>query len=248
MSHLLELRSRLIRALLGLAVVVLCLLPFTKHLYTFVATPFLAQMPTHPQGMISTHPAGVVFAPLKLVGYLSVLISAPWLLYQLWAFVAPGLYQREKRTALPLLFSAVVLFYIGTAFAFKLVLPGVFHFLAAFKPDVISLTPDAGAYLDFIFAIALAFGVCFELPIALVILAILGVATPTQFRQMRGYAVVGNFVIAAVLTPPDVVSQLMLAIPMCLLYEIGILAARCVVGKPHPSVSLASDVPEHENV
>ncbi len=156
-------------------------------------------------------------------------MSAPWLLYQAWAFVAPGLYQREKRLALPLLASAVLLFYLGCGFAYFLVLPAVFHFLTTFKPDVIQLTPDAGAYLDFVLAIFFAFGASFELPVALVILALLGWVTPQQLREGRGYAVVGIFVLAAVLTPPDVVSQLMLAIPMCLLYELGIVASSWLV-------------------
>ncbi|TNW11999.1 twin-arginine translocase subunit TatC, partial [Xylella fastidiosa] len=155
-------------------------------------------------------------------------IAMPWVLYQGWAFIAPGLYQREKRLALPLLISAVVLFYIGCAFAYFLVLPAVFHFLTTFKPDVIQLTPDAGAYLDFVLAIFFAFGASFELPVAMVILTVLHWVKPTQLRESRGYAIVAIFIFAAVLTPPDVVSQLMLAIPMCLLYELGIVAAWAV--------------------
>lgn len=238
-SHLLELRMRLIRALLGLGLTVLCLLPFSARLYTFVARPFLAQLSAHSQGLIATHPAGVVIAPIKVVGYLSLLVSAPWLVYQLWAFVAPGLYQREKRMALPILFSAIILFYVGAAFAYRLVLPGIFHFLTVFKPDVITLTPDAAAYLDFVFTIALAFGLCFELPVALVILSLLGVVTSGQLRQFRSYAVVVVFIVAAILTPPDVVSQLMLAVPMCLLYEIGIVAIRCIERRPNTVVKTA---------
>ncbi|MBB4128880.1 sec-independent protein translocase protein TatC [Xanthomonas translucens] len=230
-EHLVELRARLVRALTGLGVVVLALLPFSKTIYTWLAAPMLAQLPIG-QSVIATHPAGAVFAPLKLTFFVGVFIAAPWLLYQAWAFVAPGLYQREKRLALPLLASAVLLFYVGCAFAYFLVLPAVFHFLTTFKPDIIQLTPDAGAYLDFVLAIFFAFGASFELPVALVILALLGWVTPQQLREGRGYAVVGIFVLAAVLTPPDVVSQLMLAIPMCLLYEIGIVAASAVTKKP----------------
>ena len=239
-SHLLELRLRLIRGLLGFALTVVCLLPFSARLYTFVATPFLAQLSSHAQGMIATHPASVVIAPIKVVGYLSLLVSAPWLVYQLWAFVAPGLYQCEKRLALPILFSAIILFYVGTVFAYRLVLPGIFHFLTVFKPEVITLTPDASVYLDFVFTIALAFGFCFELPIALVILSLLGVVTSGQLRQFRRYAVVVVFIVAAILTPPDVMSQLMLAVPMCLLYEIGIVVIRCIERRPNTVAKTSS--------
>ena len=231
-SHLLELRLRLIRAIAGFALIALCLLPFSARLYAFVALPFIAQLPAHAQGMIATHPAGALIAPIKVVAYLSALVSAPWVVYQLWAFIAPGLYQREKRTALPILFSAIVLFYVGAAFAYRLVLPGVFHFLAVFKPDVITLAPDAAAYLDFVLTIALAFGVCFELPVALVILSLLGLIRAKQLRLARGYAVVAVFIVAAILTPPDVVSQLMLAVPMCLLYEISIVIIHCIERRP----------------
>ena len=160
--------------------------------------------------------------------FAALLVTMPWLLYQAWAFVAPGLYHREKRLAMPLLVSAVALFYTGCAFAFFLVLPSVFGFLARFTPEVVAMTPDIGKYLDFVLVIFLAFGASFELPVALVILVLLGWVTPAQLREWRGYAVVGIFVVAAVITPPDVVSQLMLAIPMCLLYEAGILASRLV--------------------
>lgn len=224
-EHLIELRARLMRALMGVGVVVLALLPFSRTLYTHLATPLISQLPAG-QSMIATNPAGAFFAPLKLTFFTAVFIAVPWLLYQAWAFVAPGLYAREKRLAFPLLASAVALFYIGCAFAYFLVLPAVFHFLTTFRPDVIAITPDAGAYLDFVLAIFFAFGTSFELPVAMVILVLLGWVTPKQLSEGRGYAIVGIFVIAAVLTPPDVVSQLMLAIPMCVLYELGIHTSR----------------------
>lgn len=232
-EHLVELRSRLVRALLGLGVVLLALLPFTRSIYTWLARPLVSQLPAG-QTMIAMNPAGAFFAPMKLTFFVAVFIAVPWLLYQAWAFVAPGLYQREKRLAMPLLGSAVLLFYAGCAFAYFLVLPAVFHFLTNFTPDVIAITPDANAYLDFVLVLFFAFGSSFELPVALVIAALLGWVTPEQLRHGRGYAIVGIFVIAAVLTPPDVVSQLLLAIPMCLLYELGIVAARAVVPKPQP--------------
>jgi sec-independent protein translocase protein TatC len=227
-EHLVELRTRLVRALIGLGAVLLVLLPFSRTIYSWLAQPLITQLPAG-QTMIAMNPAGAFFAPLKLTFFVAVFFAVPWLLYQAWAFVAPGLYQREKRLAFPLLASAVALFYVGCAFAYFLVLPAVFHFLTTFKPDVIAITPDAGAYLDFVLVIFFAFGASFELPVALVILVLLGWVTPTQLRQGRGYAIVGIFVLAAVLTPPDVVSQLLLALPMCLLYELGIVAAGWLV-------------------
>lgn len=227
-EHLIELRARLMRALIGLGVVLLWLMPFSRQIYTWLAQPLISQLPNG-QSMIATNPAGAFFAPLKLTFFVAVFIAVPWLLYQLWAFVAPGLYAREKRLAVPLLATSVLLFYIGCAFAYFLVLPAVFHFLTTFRPEVIAITPDANAYLDFVLAIFFAFGSSFELPVAMVILTLLGWITPQQFKDGRGYAIVGIFVLAAVLTPPDVVSQLMLAIPMCLLYELGIHASRWLV-------------------
>jgi len=227
-EHLVELRARLVRGLLGLGVILLCLLPFSRTLYTLLAAPLISQLPNG-QSMIAINPAGAFFAPLKLTFFVALFVAMPWLLYQAWAFVAPGLYAREKRLAMPLLGSSVLLFYTGCAFAYFLVLPAVFHFLTTFRPDVIAITPDANAYLDFVLAIFFAFGGSFELPVAMVILVLLGWVSPAQFKEGRGYAVVGIFVIAAVLTPPDVVSQLMLAIPMCLLYELGIHASRWLV-------------------
>ena len=224
MGHLIELRARLMRGLIGVGVALLALLPFTRNIYTWLAGPLISQLPAG-QTLIAINPAGAFFAPVKLTFFLALFFAAPWLLYQAWAFVAPGLYQREKRLALPLLGSAVALFYAGCAFAYFLVLPTVFGFLVHFKPDVIAVTPDANSYLDFVLVIFFAFGASFELPVALVILVLLGWVTPAQLKEARGYALVGIFVLAAIITPPDVVSQLMLAIPMYLLYEIGILAS-----------------------
>ena len=168
----------------------------------------------------------------------ALMVAMPWLLYQAWAFVAPGLYRREKTLALPLLGSALALFYAGCAFAYFLVLPMVFGFLTSVTPAGVAMMTDISAYLDFVLVLFLAFGLSFELPVALVILALLGWVTPAQLREGRGYAVVGIFVVAAIVTPPDVVSQLMLAIPMCLLYEAGIIAASMV--SPRASADPAS--------
>jgi sec-independent protein translocase protein TatC len=229
-DHLIELRARLLRAVVGLVIVFVAFLPFANKLYAWLAKPLLAKLPAGGQ-LIAYDPAGGFFVPVKLAFFAALFATVPWLLYQAWAFVAPGLYQREKKLALPLLASAVSLFYAGCAFAYFLVLPSVFGFLSQFTPSVVAMTPDIGKYLDFVLVIFLAFGASFELPVALVILALLGWVTPQQLRESRGYAIVGVFVIAAIITPPDVVSQLLLAIPMCILYEIGILAASWLAPK-----------------
>ena len=226
-DHLVELRSRLLRAVAGLLLVFVALLPFANRLYAFLAQPLLDKLPSGGQ-LIAVEVASPFFAPIKLAFFVAVVVAMPWLLYQLWAFVAPGLYQRERRLAMPLLASALVLFYAGCAFAYFLVLPAVFGFLASVTPAGVAMMTDINAYLDFVLVVFLAFGLSFELPVALVILALLGWVTPAQLAESRGYAIVGMFVIAAIITPPDVVSQLMLAIPMCLLYEVGIIAARMV--------------------
>ncbi|TDK28979.1 twin-arginine translocase subunit TatC [Luteimonas terrae] len=230
-DHLIELRMRLMRGLAGTGLVLLCLLPFANKLYGMLAQPLLDKLPAG-SNLIAIEVASPFFAPLKLVFFTALVVTMPWLLYQAWAFVAPGLYKREKRLALPLLASAVALFYIGCAFAFFFVLPSVFKFLTMVTPDGVAMMTDINAYLNFVLVIFLAFGMSFELPVALVILVLLGWVTTDQLREARGYAVVGVFVLAAVITPPDVVSQLMLAIPMCLLYEAGIIAARLLAPRP----------------
>jgi sec-independent protein translocase protein TatC len=223
-DHLVELRSRLLRAVTGLLLVFVALLPFANRLYGWLAQPLLDKLPKGGQ-LIAVEVASPFFAPLKLAFFAAVVIAMPWLLYQLWAFVAPGLYKREKRLAMPLLGSALALFYAGCAFAYFIVLPAAFAFLARVTPPGVAMMTDINAYLDFVLVIFLAFGASFEMPVALVILVLLGWVTPAQLREWRGYAVVGIFVIAAVITPPDVVSQLLLALPMVALYEAGILAA-----------------------
>jgi sec-independent protein translocase protein TatC len=235
-DHLIELRARLLRAIVGLLLVFVALLPFANRLYAWFAAPLLAKLPAGGQ-LIAVEVASPFFAPLKLAFFVAVVLAMPWLLYQAWAFIAPGLYAREKRLAMPLLASALALFYAGCAFAFFLVLPAVFGFLAKVTPDGVAMMTDINAYLDFVLVIFLAFGLSFELPVALVILVLLGWVTAAQLREWRGYAIVGIFVVAAVITPPDVVSQLLLAIPMVLLYEIGILAAGVVAPRRDPGES-----------
>ena len=224
-DHLIELRSRLLRALVGLGIALAAILPFSNRLYGWFAQPLLDKLPKGAQ-LIAVEVASPFFAPLKLALFAAVMVTMPWLLYQAWAFVAPGLYKREKKLALPLLVSAVLLFYAGCAFAFFIVLPAVFGFLTHVTPDGVAMMTDINAYLNFVLVIFLAFGISFQLPVALVILVLLGWVTPTQLREWRGYAVVGIFIVAAIITPPDVISQLLLAIPMCLLYEAGIIATR----------------------
>ena len=230
-GHLIELRSRLLRAIGGLLLLLLALLPFANKLYAWLAKPLLDKLPTGGH-LVATQVASPFFTPMKLAFCVALMGSMPWLLYQLWAFVAPGLYKRERRLALPLLASALALFYAGCAFAYFIVLPAVFTFLNKVTPPGVAMMTDISAYLDFVLAIFLAFGISFELPVALVILVLLGWVTPAQLREWRGYAIVGIFFVAAILTPPDVVSQLLLALPMIALYELGILAARMIASRP----------------
>ncbi|PZP61419.1 MAG: twin-arginine translocase subunit TatC [Pseudoxanthomonas spadix] len=230
MEHLIELRTRLIRGLAGVAVVLVIAVPFAKRIFEHLARPLLSQLPVDQAAkMIAADPTSGFFAPIKLAFYLALFVSSPWLIYQAWCFVAPGLYRHEKRLAVPLLVSSIALFFAGCAFAYFAVLPAVFHALTLFTPDVVTLAPDPAKYLDFVVVIFLAFGLSFELPVAMVIVVALGLVTPQQLKESRGYAIVGVFIIAAIITPPDVVSQLMLALPMCLLYELGILACRWVL-------------------
>ncbi len=232
-DHLIELRARLLRAIVGLGLALVALLPFVRVLYDGLALPLINALPTGQVAMmIASEPTSGFFAPIKLAFYAAIFLTAPWLLYQAWAFVAPGLYRREKKLAMPLLVSAVLLFYAGCLFAYFVVLPTVFHALTVFTPDSITIAPDPAKYLDFVMVLFLAFAISFELPVALVILVLMGWVTTEQLREWRGYAIVGIFVLAAIVTPPDVISQLLLAIPMCLLYEAGILASRLVARRP----------------
>lgn len=231
MGHLLELRARLLKAVLALLAVFLLLLPFADTLYAWLAKPLLDKLPSGGQ-LVAIDVASPFFTPIKLAFFVALMLAMPALLYQAWAFVAPGLYRHEKKLAKPLLASAVLLFYTGCAFAYFLVLPVVFGFLTAVTPTGVAMMTDIGRYLDFVLVIFFAFGASFELPVAVVVLVLLGWVTPAQLREARGYVIVGVFILAAVITPPDVVSQLMLAIPMCLLYELGIIAGQLLRPKP----------------
>jgi sec-independent protein translocase protein TatC len=226
-SHLIELRSRLLKAAAAVLFAFMLLIPFAKPLYTGLARPLLARLPAGSH-MVAIDVATPFLVPIKLAFFTALIAMMPVVLYQLWAFVAPGLYRNEQRLARPILVSATALFYVGCAFAYFLVLPAVFGFLVAVAPEGVTIATDLSHYLDFVLALFLAFGLCFEIPVAIVILVALGVVTPDALVKNRPYVIVGVFVVAAVLTPPDVVSQLMLAIPMCALFEVGVLAARAL--------------------
>ena len=239
-SHLVELRSRLLKSVAAVLLVLVGLIPFANKLYGLLAKPLVSHLPNGGT-MIATEVASPFLTPLKLAFFVAVFATMPVILYQLWAFVAPGLYRHEKRLATPILVSSVVLFYVGCAFAYFFVLPAVFAFMTAIAPEGVSVMPDIGKYLDFVLVLFLSFGLCFEVPVVLVILVALGVVTPAQLAEGRRYAIVGAFVIAAVLTPPDILSQVMLAVPMCLLYELGIVGARTVARRDGTPESPAAD-------
>ncbi|MEZ5541258.1 MAG: twin-arginine translocase subunit TatC [Pseudomonadota bacterium] len=220
-SHLVELRDRLLRIVLVVAVVLLALLPFANTLFTALSGPLLAHMPEH-GSMIAIEVAAPFLIPFKLVLFLAVFISIPWILYQLWSFVAPGLYRHERRLVLPLLVSSTVLFYAGAAFAYFVVFPLVFAFFTSTAPEGVAVMTDISRYLDFVLTLFFAFGAAFEVPIVTVLLVWTGVATREGLREKRPYVIVAAFVIGMLLTPPDVISQTLLAVPMWLLFELGV--------------------------
>lgn len=228
-SHLIELRSRLLKAaaaVLGIFVV-LFIYPGAARIYDVLAQPMMASLPEGTR-MIATGVITPFMVPVKVTLMAAFVLALPIVLYQAWAFVAPGLYQHEKRLALPLIFSSTLLFIAGMAFCYFVVFRTVFHFIATFAPQSITPAPDIEAYLSFVMTMFLAFGLTFEVPVVVVLLVRAGVVDLNKLRSSRGYVVVGAFVIAAIVTPPDVVSQFMLAVPLCLLYELGLLCARLV--------------------
>jgi len=224
-SHLVELRARLLPCLAAVLIIAACLMPFARHIYGWLAEPLLAQLPSG-GGLVAIGVIAPLMAPLKLVLVLSVALALPLLLYQAWAFVAPGLYAHEKRLVLPLLLASTVLFYAGAAFAYYVVFPIVFAVTAALAPEGVTVMPDINAYLDFVLFSFLAFGAAFQIPIVVVLLDRTGLVPVEALAAHRPYVIVGAVVIGAVLTPPDVISQLLLAVPMWLLYEAGLLITR----------------------
>lgn len=222
LSHLVELRTRLLRALLAVLLVFLCLVYFAQDLYHLLATPLLEVLPDGAQ-MIATDVASPFFAPFKLTLVFSFFLAIPIVLYQVWGFVAPGLYRNEKRLVAPLLVFSTLLFYAGVAFAYFVVFPLAFAFFTSVAPEGVSIYTDISSYLDFVLKLFFAFGVSFQIPIAIVLLCWTGATSAQTLREKRPYVIVGAFVVGMLLTPPDVISQTLLAVPMWLLFEIGLL-------------------------
>jgi sec-independent protein translocase protein TatC len=220
-SHLVELRDRLLRMVLAVAVVFFALVPFSNELFTLLSGPLMAHMPSN-SSMIAIDVASPFLIPFKLTLYLAIFVSIPVILYQTWSFIAPGLYRHERRLVMPLLVSSTILFYAGAAFAYFVVFPMVFQFFTSTAPDGVSVMTDISRYLDFVLTLFFAFGATFEVPIVTVLLVWTGVVTQQGLREKRSYIIVGAFVIGMLLTPPDVISQTLLAIPMWLLFELGL--------------------------
>ena len=229
-SHLVELRDRLLRALIAVGVVFVCLFPFASDLYDFLAQPLLG---TLPQGatMIATGVVTPFLIPVKVAAMVAFSAALPYVLYQVWAFVAPGLYAHEKKLVLPLVIVSTALFFLGVAFCYFFVFRLVFDFVFSVAPKSITVAPDIENYLNFVLTLFLAFGLTFEVPIVVLVLTRMGIVTIEQLVEIRPYFIVGAFVVAAIVTPPDVISQLLLAFPMWILFEVGLLAARAF-GRP----------------
>lgn len=223
-DHLLELRTRLLHAVLGVLVVFCSMIYFAQDIYQYVAQPLLEVMPEGTQ-MIATDVASPFFTPFKLTIVLSVFIAMPYILFQLWSFIAPGLYKNEKRLIAPLMFGSTLLFYSGIAFAYYIVFPVAFTFFSSVAPDGVTIATDISSYLDFVLKLFFAFGAAFEIPIAIILMCWTGVTSPASLRTKRPYIVVGAFIVGMLLTPPDIISQTMLAVPMLLLFEVGVIVA-----------------------
>jgi sec-independent protein translocase protein TatC len=243
-SHLVELRNRLLHALAAIAVVFIALLiwPGAGSIYDLLASPLIAALPPGAK-MIATGVITPFVVPLKVTGLAAFMIALPYVLYQAWAFVAPGLYEHEKRLALPLIVAGTLLFFAGVAFCHFFVFGQVFAFIAEFAPKSITPAPDIDAYLTFVLTMFLAFGVTFEIPIVVILLVRFGLVSIAQLVEWRSYVILGNAVIAAVITPPDVVSMLALLVPMCLLYEMGLLVARHVTPREKDQAATAPSEP-----
>ncbi|WNJ96778.1 twin-arginine translocase subunit TatC [Vibrio ruber] len=223
--HLLELRNRLLRCIVAVIAVFLGLVYFANHIYEFIARPLIERLPAGAT-MIATDVASPFFTPLKLTLIVSLFITVPYLLYQIWAFVAPGLYKHERKLVMPLILSSSILFYGGVAFAYFVVFPLIFGFFTAISLDGVAFATDIASYLDFVLALFLAFGIAFEVPVAIMLLCWTGATTPKALQQKRPYIIVGAFVVGMLLTPPDIISQTLLAVPICLLFEVGVFCAR----------------------
>jgi sec-independent protein translocase protein TatC len=228
LSHLVELRNRLLKGVVVILIIFIALAPFADRLFALVADPLMKQLPEG-TSMIATQVASPFLTPFKTAMVGAIFIAMPWLLYQIWAFVAPGLYQQEKRLALPLVITSALLFYLGIAFAYFVVFPLMFGFFTAVAPEGVSVMTDINAYLDFTLTLFFAFGLAFEVPIATVLMVWAGFTTPAKLASKRAYVLLGAFVVGMLLTPPDVISQTLLAVPVYILYEAGIVMARILV-------------------
>ncbi|MWQ06788.1 twin-arginine translocase subunit TatC [Glaesserella parasuis] len=237
-SHLIELRNRLLRAVICILVVFCVLVYWANDIYTLLSSPLTERLPEGAT-MIATNVVTPFFTPIKLTAIVAVFISVPYILYQVWAFIAPALYKHEKKLVYPLLISSSLLFYIGVAFAYYVVFPLIFGFLTQTAPEGVVMATDINSYLDFILTIFLAFGVCFEVPVAIILLCWSGVTTAEDLKEKRPYIIVAAFVIGMLFTPPDMFSQTLLAVPMCLLFELGLLAARFYQPKDDETESTA---------
>jgi len=238
-SHLIELRNRLLRIAIGLLLIIIALFPFANDIYHFLAMPLLASLPAGGQ-MIATDVTTPFFVPMKSVLLTAFVISLPHTLYQIWAFVAPGLYTHERRLIWPLISASTLLFLCGMAFAYFLVFPVVFGFISNTAPEGVAVMTDIGNYLDFAMSLFIAFGLAFEVPVAVVLIVKTGIVSVASLREARSYVVVGSFVVGAIVTPPDVISQFMLAMPLWLLYEAGILVANLTQQSHSTGTSSAS--------
>ncbi len=226
-THLTELRDRLLRSLLAILVVFLCLFYFANDIYYFVSEPLRSLLPEG-TSMIATDVASPFLTPFKLTLVASVILAMPFLLFQVWSFIAPGMYKSEKRIAIPLLISSIMLFYAGLAFAYFVVFPLVFGFFSSVGPEGVAYTPDIARFLDLVLKLFFAFGIAFEIPIATVLLIWAGVTTPQELAEKRPYIIVGCFIFGMLLTPPDLISQALLAIPMWMLFETGVFFGRFI--------------------
>jgi sec-independent protein translocase protein TatC len=229
-SHLIELRSRLLKMVLSFVAVFICLFPFANKIYTLLATPMLAKLPAGSQ-MIATAVTTPFFVPMKVAMMAAFVVALPFTLYQIWAFVAPGLYPTEKKLAVPVIVMSCLLFVFGMAFAYFVVFPSVFGFIVGSAPQGVAVMTDISEYLDFVLSLFMAFGLAFQVPILVVLAVRFGWVTVAQLKEARGYVIVGAFVLGAIFTPPDIISQFMLAVPLWLLFELGLLTAPYLQGK-----------------
>ncbi len=251
-QHLLELRDRLLKIVASIAVILLVLMPFANDLFHLLAGPLLAELPEGTQ-MIAIDVGSPFLTPFKLTLVLSIFLSMPMILYHLWAFVAPGLYKNEKSMVLPLLVSSTTLFYLGMVFAYYVVFPLIFGFMVSMTPEGVEMSTDISRYLDFVLKLLFAFGIAFQVPIATILLVRVGIVTPESLAEKRPYIIVGAFIVGMLMTPPDMISQTLLAVPIWLLFELGLFISRSMAAKrevdseeDEPNLALSRDELEKE--